>query len=115
LQKLSKLNGSLDHLTTVIDVRNSKDVNSWIENTVQKYGRLDGAVNAAGVARENHPITEETDEGWDFVMAVNGTGMFYSLRSQLKHISAGGAIVSALPPFSADCCVAFLTQCYRST
>ena len=35
--------------TTELDVRDSQAVNGWIEETVRHFGRLDGAVNCAGV------------------------------------------------------------------
>lgn len=38
-----------DVSTTVLDVRDRKAVESWILGTVEKHGRLDGAVNLAGV------------------------------------------------------------------
>ena len=34
---------------TVLDVRNRMDVEFWIQGVVEKYGRLDGAANLAGV------------------------------------------------------------------
>ena len=36
-------------LTTAIDVRKSDTVDAWIAATVEKFGRLDGAANLAGV------------------------------------------------------------------
>ncbi|KAJ6098972.1 Short-chain dehydrogenase/reductase SDR [Penicillium canescens] len=37
------------HITTTIDVRNGQSVAGWIKSTVEKMGKLDGAVNMAGV------------------------------------------------------------------
>lgn len=37
-------------ITFVVDVRDGKMVDAWIEQTVEKFGRLDGAVNCAGVS-----------------------------------------------------------------
>ena len=36
-------------LTTAVDVRSSASVDAWIKKTVEKFGRLDGAANLAGV------------------------------------------------------------------
>ena len=36
-------------MITKVDVRDSRAVNSWIKETVEHFGRLDGAVNCAGV------------------------------------------------------------------
>jgi len=88
------LPGSDKHMYTVVDVRNSESIDAWIESTLQKLGRLDGAVNMAGVITQATPITEETDANWDFNFAVNARGVFFCLRAQLKAMKAGGSIVS---------------------
>lgn len=87
------LTGSDKHIAAVVDVRSSQSVNAWIESTVQKLGKLDGAVNMAGVITPATAITQETDERWEFAFSVNTQGVFYCLRAQLKAMAAGGSIV----------------------
>jgi arginine metabolism regulation protein II len=82
------------HMYTVIDVRKSSSVNSWIQTTVNKMGRLDGAVNMAGVITTATPVVDMTDEAWDFNFDVNARGVFFCVRAELKAMSAGGSIVS---------------------
>lgn len=82
------------HMCTAIDVRDSKSVDSWIASTVQKYGKLDGAVNMAGVITKAKPITETSDEDWNFCFDVNARGVFNCLRAQLRVMTAGASIVS---------------------
>jgi enoyl-[acyl-carrier-protein] reductase (NADH) len=56
-------------MTTVVDVRDRKAVESWIDNTVSKLGKLDGAANLAGViGKQNNlaPIQDIDDDDWDF-------------------------------------------------
>jgi NAD(P)-dependent dehydrogenase (short-subunit alcohol dehydrogenase family) len=84
-------------MSTVIDVRNSKSVDGWIRSTVDRLGKLDGAVNMAGVITPAAAITEETDENWDFTFSVNTRGVFFCLRAQLKAMKSGGSIVSPIP------------------
>ncbi|KAJ5466247.1 Short-chain dehydrogenase/reductase SDR [Penicillium desertorum] len=96
---IQSLPNSDKHMSTVIDVRNSKSVDGWIQSTVDKLGKLDGAVNMAGVITPAAPITEETDDNWDFTFAVNTRGVFFCLRAQLKAMKAGGSIVSAASVF----------------
>jgi NAD(P)-dependent dehydrogenase (short-subunit alcohol dehydrogenase family) len=88
------LTGSDKHIYTVIDVRKSQSVNTWIESTVQKLGKLDGAVNMAGIITSAAPIADTTDDDWDFTFAVNARGVFSCIRAQLKAMAAGGSIVS---------------------
>lgn len=90
--------GSEKHMIHVMDVRQSTTVDSWIEATVKKFGKLDGAVNMAGIITPAMPITEMTDESWDFTFDVNARGVFSCLRAQLRAISEGGSIVCLLLP-----------------
>ena len=64
--------------TFKLDVRNSSQVDAWIDRTVSHFGRLDGAVNAAGVTGKGIGIKtadELEDADWDFVLGVNLTGL----------------------------------------
>lgn len=96
------LPGSHRHIYTVVDVRSRKSVDSWIEQTLQKLGKLDGAVNMAGIIRPAKPITESTEDDWDSTFAVNARGVFNCLGAELKAISPGGSIVSRLPVWSRE-------------
>ncbi|KAF3028630.1 hypothetical protein E8E15_010480 [Penicillium rubens] len=98
-EAIESLPNSDKHMFTVIDVRNSKSVDGWIQLTVDRLGKLDGAVNIAGVISPAAPIIEETDDNWDFTFAVNTRGVFFCLRAQLKAMKAGGSIVSAASVF----------------
>ncbi|KAL6247055.1 hypothetical protein RBB50_006363 [Rhinocladiella similis] len=82
------------HLSTVVDVRSSSQVNSWITATVAALGTLDCAVNVAGVLGDTRLLRETSDADWDFVMGVNATGVFNCLRAELNNIKDGGSIVN---------------------
>ena len=83
------------HMTQVIDVRDSETVDAWIQSTVQRLGKLDGAVNMAGVITPACPVTRMTDADWDFNFAVNARGVFACIRAQVNAMaSSGGSIVS---------------------
>jgi NAD(P)-dependent dehydrogenase (short-subunit alcohol dehydrogenase family) len=82
---------------TKVDVTKRSDVDSWIHGIIEKYGKLDGAVNGAGIIGKYHGVTklaDVEDEEWDRIMAVNLTGLMYCLRTELKKISDGGSIVN---------------------
>ncbi|KIW83764.1 hypothetical protein Z517_03010 [Fonsecaea pedrosoi CBS 271.37] len=83
------------HIYTVVDVRDSAGVEQWIEKTVTQLGRLDGAVNFAGVCVFKNTIAQETDEIWKRTMDINATGVFNCIRSQLRRMKKGASIVSA--------------------
>ena len=65
--------GAQSILVTVADVRDSKQIDAWIERTVSQFGGLDGATNLAGVIGRTvsvSNITEVSDEEWLFVNDV---------------------------------------------
>lgn len=87
--------------SAITDVRSSSQVDSWINDTVSHFGRLDGAANLAGVVGRHigiYSITQLSDEEWSFVTDTNLTGVFYALRAQLRameKLGNGGSIVNA--------------------
>lgn len=87
-----------DFLTCAVDVRRTDQVTSWISRTVEKFGKLDGAVNLAGVIPENinvDRVEEMPDEDWNFVIEVNLNGVMHSMRAQIPHMNPKGSIVNA--------------------
>jgi NAD(P)-dependent dehydrogenase (short-subunit alcohol dehydrogenase family) len=63
---------------------------------VADFGKLDGAVNNAGIGGEPGAVLECTPKNWSQVIEVNLTGVFNSLRAQLPHLlsTGGGSIVN---------------------
>lgn len=85
-------------MATVVDVRDAKAIKEWIAKTVEKFGKIDGAANLAGVLPNTfHTGTVEEQEtaDWDFVIAVNLTGVMYCMREELKNMNDKGSIVNA--------------------
>lgn len=85
------------YMVTKVDVSKRAEVDKWIDEIVEKFGRLDGAANSAGIIGKHHglrAVSELDDDEWDKIMAVNLTGMMYSMRAELKKISDGGSIVN---------------------
>ncbi|KAI1482923.1 3-oxoacyl-reductase [Daldinia eschscholtzii] len=82
---------------TKVDVSKREEVESWIDGIVQKYGKLDGAANVAGIIGKHHGIREVADlddDEWHKIIAVNLTGTMYCLRAELRKIVDGGSIVN---------------------
>ena len=82
----------------IVDVSKRADVESWIANTVEKFGKLDGAANLAGVTGRQSAVAnieEVEDDDWEFIMGVNVTGLRNCLRAQVPHMKEGSSIVNA--------------------
>jgi NAD(P)-dependent dehydrogenase (short-subunit alcohol dehydrogenase family) len=85
-------------LISVVDVSKYDQVDAWTKATIQKFGKLTGAANLAGVIPKSigvTPLSEQSFDDWEFVMGVNSTGVMHCLRSQLGAIADGGSIVNA--------------------
>lgn len=73
------------------DVANYADVEALIGTVVERHGRLDVAVNNAGIGGANwHKTADHTLEDWDKIIAVNQTGVFYCMRLELQQMAEQG-------------------------
>src|SRR5262249_27262208 len=75
----------------------ASDIQSMIHKTVEKYGRLDIAFNNAGVEGVWMPISDQTEENWDYVHNINLKGLFFCLKYEIQQMlkqGHGGAIVN---------------------
>ena len=83
------------------DVRDPVSIAGMVEATARHYGRLDVAVNNAGVAGANFPLDEYPADTWDEVMDVNVKGIWLSMRYEIPLLlqSGGGAIVNMASEF----------------
>ena len=91
-----KGNGEERLMRTKVDVTDRIAVDLWIASAVEKFGKLDGAANCAGVIGKHHgtrKVEELEDDQWDLILGVNLTGMMYSLRAELKAINGPGSVV----------------------
>ena len=79
------------------DVSVSKDVERMVAHVMETYGRLDYAVNNAGIEGEWAGITDLAEDEWDRVLGINLKGTFlcmkYEARAMLE-CGHGGAIVN---------------------
>jgi NAD(P)-dependent dehydrogenase (short-subunit alcohol dehydrogenase family) len=79
------------------DMSRAADVENLVRETVRKFGRLDCAVNNAGISGPRFtPVADVTEEQWDQVMNVNLKGVWLCLKYEIRAMLAagGGAIVN---------------------
>ncbi|HGV9259154.1 SDR family oxidoreductase [Klebsiella aerogenes] len=77
------------------DVRQLADLRAAVALAKSRYGRLDIAVNAAGIANAN-PALEMESEQWQRVIDINLTGVWNSCKAEaeLMQESGGGSIIN---------------------
>jgi NAD(P)-dependent dehydrogenase (short-subunit alcohol dehydrogenase family) len=78
------------------DVSHPEDNRMLVEESVRAYGTLDIACNNAGIAGPIAPTGEYPIEGWNKVIGVNLSGVFYGMHYQIQAMlkKGGGAIVN---------------------
>src|ERR1700737_1828359 len=72
------------------DVRREEDVRNLIDKAVERFGRLDVAVNAAGTEGVPGPITEQTAESYAATFDTNVLGTLLSMKHELRVMRAQG-------------------------
>ncbi|KAK1992911.1 short-chain dehydrogenase/reductase SDR [Colletotrichum falcatum] len=80
-----------------VDVTEPKTIISWLDKTVQKFGRLDGAANVAGISvggDAGKAYHEQESAGHDLTLAVNFHGLANCVREELSRMQAGASIVN---------------------
>lgn len=79
------------------DVSVSADVERMVGHAIKTFGRLDYAVNNAGIEGRFAPVIDLPEEEWDRVMGINLKGIFLCLKHEARAMLAakhGGAIVN---------------------
>lgn len=77
------------------DVSSPADCERLVSQTVEKYGRLDYACNNAGIGGEPNLTADYSLEGWQQVIGINLSGVFYCMKYEIPAIlKNGGAIVN---------------------
>jgi NAD(P)-dependent dehydrogenase (short-subunit alcohol dehydrogenase family) len=78
------------------DTAKPEDNEALVLCALNTYGSLHIACNNAGVGGPAAPVGEYPIEGWDKVIAINLSGVFYGMRYQIPAMlkSGGGAIVN---------------------
>ncbi|WP_436529790.1 SDR family NAD(P)-dependent oxidoreductase [Actinoplanes sp. HUAS TT8] len=80
----------------VTDVTSEQDVTALIDTIRDRFGRLDVAINNAGVVAGGMPLAEMPTPEWDRLVATNLTGVFLAMKQEiaLMRTSGGGTIVN---------------------
>ena len=95
VERIEQDGGSASFCLT--DVSKAADAEAMVQKAVERYGRLDCAVNNAAVTPDTHPIAELDEAEWDRILAVDLKGVALCLKYELVQMlsqGGGGAIVN---------------------
>jgi NAD(P)-dependent dehydrogenase (short-subunit alcohol dehydrogenase family) len=83
------------------DIRREAEVASLIDQVVERFGRLDAAVNNAGTEGRPGPVTEQTAESYAATFDTNVLGTLLSMKHELRvmQVQGSGSIVNISSTF----------------
>lgn len=78
------------------DVSNAAEVEAMLREIQTRYGKLDVALNNAGVGGDIAPVDQVDEPTWDFVMNVNLKGVWLCMKHEIPLMlaSGGGSIIN---------------------
>lgn len=80
-----------------VDVSDSEQVQNMVKETIEKYHRLDVAVNNAALTPDDKLVSEFDEEYWDRLMAVDLKGVALCMKYELQQLikqGEGGSIIN---------------------
>ena len=72
------------------DVTDGDAVRALVEATVKQFGKLDCAVNNAGVEHPHMKLAEHDDDEFDRAIAINRKGVYLCMKYELQEMLKGG-------------------------
>lgn len=92
--ELRKLGVRAEYLRA--DVRFESEVRHLVEEVVERFGKLDVAVNNAGTEGQLGPLTEQSADHFESTFSVNVLGTFLALKHEMRVMlkQGFGAIVN---------------------
>jgi NAD(P)-dependent dehydrogenase (short-subunit alcohol dehydrogenase family) len=78
------------------DVSQAAAVHALVNTCVTRYGRLDYAVNNAGIEGSIVPMIDYTEDDWDAIIDINLKGVWLCMKAEVIQMqqNGGGAIVN---------------------
>lgn len=73
------------------DVSKPEEMEALVNFAIKTYGKLDVAVNNAGIGGELNLIADMSLEGWQKVIGINLNSLFYGMKYQIKAMLKNGS------------------------
>lgn len=93
VERLEKAAGAIGATALPCDITSSEAVRALAQQTVERFGRLDVAVNSAGY-EDNSPVASLEPERVEKMVAVQFTGALYFIQHMANAMSSGGSLVT---------------------
>jgi len=88
--ELVEKEGGICHATAV-DVTSASQVEQMVNQTIETFGRLDIAVNNAGIGGPSATIADYEEAAWRQVIDVNLIGVWLCMKYELAQMSKAGS------------------------
>jgi NAD(P)-dependent dehydrogenase (short-subunit alcohol dehydrogenase family) len=70
------------------------DQEALVAAAIERFGGVDIACNNAGIGGELNPVGEMSVDGWQKVIEINLSGVFYAMRAAIpRMVEAGGGVI----------------------
>lgn len=78
------------------DVTNEAEVSRMVDAVASRHGRLDMAVNNAGISTENKVVSDSDTAAFKAMLETNVLGLYYCMKSEIRQMlrQGGGSIVN---------------------
>jgi NAD(P)-dependent dehydrogenase (short-subunit alcohol dehydrogenase family) len=76
------------------DVRDADMCQSAVDQTINRFGKLDLLVNNAAFQKHREKLEEVSIEQWDRTFQTNIYGYFYMVKAAMPHLRRGSAIIN---------------------
>jgi len=80
----------LSKIKNPADVSKEEDVENYVKHTLEKFGRIDGFFNNAGIEGKQNLTEDYTSEEFEKVVGINLNGVFFGMKHVLKIMKEQG-------------------------
>lgn len=95
-EEIISKNAEINIITIVANVADEAAVKNYVDKTVEKFGKIDGFYNNAGIEGKQAPLTTYDIEVFKKVVDINLMGVYYGMRYVIPVMqqNGGGRIVN---------------------
>jgi NAD(P)-dependent dehydrogenase (short-subunit alcohol dehydrogenase family) len=79
-----------------VDVTRPDEIEAMVGKVIALYGRLDCAVNSAGITVRSGPVADMSDDAWELCLSINLTGLARCMKVEIAAMlkTGGGSVVN---------------------